>query len=499
MNRSQSCSSKSWGTFQNKFNPFSKDECVDQVEGKRNSSKDSEMDARDTLLDFLQDLENHVVFMENTVEELVESNFDALDDKTMRLLIDRALKERDTNAAKGGKEADLLGSWGVIIDTIKAATLKRRDRAGNLLQLTVNTGVKAGPKELQSLLTTLKAQNQIDRVFVDLVNTSYEDCKSQGNEVLTDILKYTKTFLGVLQSKDKANAASSTSTKRPTAAPTSTSTSSTPTTSKAGAVPSSGEKATSSGSSAKSPAKAPTAASTTEEISTVTEAETEPDIAADTESRMIRAGLLLQEILRTCAGDVVKLKTDVIQRCLIGEIDSLFLNVLDDNINGCREANYVNKVKVLELMRGVIVTQLDAQSRQKADTNSYGGEHSDLDAAATMVTSTHHAPQFVDQPTTQGTKRARSEMDHIEVTLVAEAEKEFINAREASAALRGVTSDNKVNNKKKANKSSAKKQVSVMASAASEHLEKHGWAVLDDFLPKVRVHYFPSSFVVLVG
>ncbi len=443
------------------------------------------MDARDTLLDFLQDLENHVVFMENTVEELVESNFDALDDKTMRLLIDRALKERDANAAKGGKEADLLGSWGVIIDTIKASTLKRRDRAGNLLQLTVNTGVKAGPKELQSLLTTLKAQNQIDRVFVDLVNTSYEDCKSQGNEVLADILKYTKTFLGVLQSKEKANTASSSSTKSSATASTATSTS-TPTTMKTGAVPSSGEKANISGSSAKSPAKAPTAASTTEEVSTATEADTVLNVAADTESRMIRAGLLLQEILRTCAGDVVKLKTDVIQRCLTGEIDSLFLNVLDDNINGCREANYVNKVKVLELMRGVIVTQLDAQSRQKADTNSFGGEHSDLDAAATMVTSTHHAPQFVDQPAAQGTKRARSEMDHIEVTLVAEAEKEFINAREASAALRGVPADNKVNNKKKANKSSAKKQVSVMASAASEHLEKHGWAVLDDFLPKVR-------------
>ena len=454
------------------------------------------MDARDTLLDFLQDLENHVVFMEDTVEELVESNFDALDDKNMRLLIDRALKERDTNAAKGGKEADLLGSWGVIIDTIKAATLKRRDRAGNLLQLTVNTGVKAGPKELQSLLTTLKAQNQIDRVFLDLVNTSYEDCKSQGNEVLTDILKYTKTFLGVLQSKQSTSAGSSSS--KPPVATTSINAPATSATAKTGAVPNSGEKANSSGSSGKSPAKAPTSASTTEEVNTATDTEAEPGSAADTESRMIRAGLLLQELLRTSAGDVVKLKTNVIQRCLVGEIDSLFLNVLDDNIRGCQEAGYVNKVKVLELMRGVIVTQLDAKSRQKADTNSYGGEHSDLDAAATMVTSTHHAPQFVDQPTAQGTKRARSEMDHIEVTLVAEAEKEFINAREASAALRGVTTDNKVNNKKKASKSSAKKQVSVMASAASEHLEKHGWAVLDDFLPKV-INLNAFLFVVCIN
>ena len=442
------------------------------------------MEARDTLLEFLQDLNTHVVYVENTVEELVESNFDALDDKNMRALIDHALKERDLNASKGGKEADLLGSWGVIIDVIKTTTLKRRDRAGNLLQLSVNTGMSSGPKELQSLLTTLKAQNQIDRVFVDLVNTSYEDCASQqGSEVLADILKYTKTFLGILQSKDKMTAPSSSSSKAvaskiPTAA-------SPAPVGKPVAAASSGAKSSSGGtkSAEKSASPAPVLGNTPE-----------PGSAADTESRMIRAGLLLQEILRTSAGDVVALKTDVLQRCAQGDIDSLFVQVLDDNIKGCKDANYVNKLKVLEFMRGVIVTKLEAMQRQNADAHSFGGEASDATAAAGQVTSTHHAPKFVDEHTPQqGTKRSHAEIDHIEVTLLSEVEKEFINAREASAALRGATTDvansavnpNKVNNKKKSSKSSAKKQVSKMASAASEHLEKHGWAVLDDFLPKV--------------
>ena len=70
-----------------------------------------------------------------------------------------------------------------------------------MLQLVVNTGVKSGPKELQTLLVTLKAEKKIDRVFTDLVATSLEDCQSQGNAVLADILKYAKTFLGVLAAK----------------------------------------------------------------------------------------------------------------------------------------------------------------------------------------------------------------------------------------------------------------------------------------------------------
>ena len=83
------------------------------------------MNARETLLSFLYELNPDVVYVEDTVEELVEANFDTLDEKNMRLLIDAALKERDINLKKGGNENELLGSWGVVIDLIKTTTLKR--------------------------------------------------------------------------------------------------------------------------------------------------------------------------------------------------------------------------------------------------------------------------------------------------------------------------------------------------------------------------------------
>lgn len=509
------------------------------------------MEAKDVLVGFLQELNADVVYMENTVEELVESNFDTLDDKNMRLLIDRALKERDINLAKGGKEADLLGSWGVIIDCIKSVTLKRRDRAGNLLQMMVNTGYKSGPKEMQALLTTLKAQNQIDRVFIDLVSTSYEDCQAQGNPVLTDILKYAKTFLAVMQSKERmAKGTSSASTNSSTAKPSIASPAIDKPEPNTKVAAGSKEPATSSSAASPQPLATtsaataslvevapPSSASTnyTEPVSAISGAKSEESIDSEVEGKMIKAGLLLQEILRNSAGDVALLKSVVIEHCLRGEIDHLFTQVLEDNIKGCREANYVNKLKVLEFMKGVISTQLETQARHNSDTFDYNSK-GDRENLSGQIASTHHAPQFVDEGTAnpnapyggRGSKRQFAELGHIEVKMLPECEKEFINAREASAALRGTavasssaayssvggggdksnsgtsaasTNPNKVNNKKKASKASAKKTVARMAEAASRHLEEHGWAVLDDFLPvelvqRVRVEagLFRNSF-----
>jgi hypothetical protein len=83
------------------------------------------MQARETLLAFLYEVNPPVVYVEDTVEEVVEANFDTFDEKTTRLLIESALKERDANLKKGGKEDELLGSWGVIIDLVKATTMRR--------------------------------------------------------------------------------------------------------------------------------------------------------------------------------------------------------------------------------------------------------------------------------------------------------------------------------------------------------------------------------------
>ena len=461
------------------------------------------------------------------------------------------LTERDLNLSKGGKEEDLLGSWGVVIDTVKAVTLKRRERAGNLLQITVNTGVKSGPKELQSLLSTLKAKNQIDRLFVDLVSSSLEDCKAQGNEMLADILKYTKTYLGVLNSTTNNNnntANNSNSNSKTTAAaapkagpvsnspaaPLSSSSSGLPKPPVTSKIGGSGPTSSSSSSSSSSVASSGTSSGTktsSNELPPSSPAEEEGNITSDNtsatsskeeEGALIVAGLLLQEMLRTSAGDATALRTEVIQHCITGEIEEVhFMRVLEDNIAGCRAANYVNKLKVLEFIKSVVKKQLEDPYGVSGSASASGGvkhfgSSSTTTGGAGVVNSTHHAPQFVDDvnnPSSSGSSRGSkrqyteysgSNQSHIEVTMLPDVEKEFINVREASAALRGqalsggaaaagatqvssapaaTPNPSKINNKKKSSKSAGKKHIARMAEAASKHLEEHGWAVLDQLLP----------------
>ena len=54
----------------------------------------------------------------DTIEVLVENNFDFLDERLMRLLIQEALKERDSRVLEGSSDSELLGSWGVVIDAV---------------------------------------------------------------------------------------------------------------------------------------------------------------------------------------------------------------------------------------------------------------------------------------------------------------------------------------------------------------------------------------------
>ena len=348
-----------------------------------------------------------------------------------------------------------------------------------MLQLVVNTGVKSGPKELQTLLVTLKAEKKIDRVFTDLVATSLEDCQSQGNAMLADILKYAKTFLGVLASKDKLSKPAGTAPPPPPAPPV----------------------ATPCAEKAHPPTIVPASVQSAAAIA-----------EAELEGEKVRAGALLCEMLQTSAGDVTALRTNAIERCLTGEIDTPFLAVLEDNIKGCRDANYVNKLKVLEFLKTAVSAQLDQQKLGTTSNSSYAGNSNNSgssNSSGGQSTTTHHAPQFVDDAAAsssgRGSKRSFAEAEHVEVTLLPEVEGHFIDAVEASAALRGAPASaahpGKVNNKKKAAKSSAKKLVARMAAAAAAHLEEHGWAVLDNFLPeelvqRVRVEsgLFRSSY-----
>jgi hypothetical protein len=143
------------------------------------------MEPAQTFLNFLEDhnIEN-VSKINDNIMDLVSDNYDALDQETMRAMVDCALAERDVNVAIGGQENDLLGSWGVIIDTFKEQTMLRRERAGNNLQQLVAFGLQStGGSAVQTFIDSIRQKGQVDSVLIDLVESSLADVDKEMMEL----------------------------------------------------------------------------------------------------------------------------------------------------------------------------------------------------------------------------------------------------------------------------------------------------------------------------
>jgi hypothetical protein len=126
-----------------------------------------------------------------SVETIIEENYHLFDSEVMKLLINSALQERDENLKNGKSESELLGSWGVVIDLFKSITISKREKASTLMQRLCQIGYQQGPEGLEKFIKGLRKEKVIDSVLVDLVSSSYEDCKAmQGGADIVQILKY---------------------------------------------------------------------------------------------------------------------------------------------------------------------------------------------------------------------------------------------------------------------------------------------------------------------
>ena len=196
------------------------------------------------------------------------------------------------------------------------------------------------------------------------------------------------------------------------------------------------------------------------------------------------AGMILQTLLSEHTGNVPRMVLDAKEKCRSGLITPTFLRVLEDNITACTQAGYNNKKKVLEYLHGIVTTEFqvltsiaEAADRKK----SRGGSGDDDDGSVATGEEqadvsefyTIHAPKFID---------TNAKGDSVPLTVL--RVKSFINGASFSgsaAVLAGTATG--VNNKKKSEKSTAKKQVGSLADKVSDHLNEFGWAVCDSFLP----------------
>ena len=79
-----------------------------------------------------------------SLDSFIARNFNVLDEKVLRLLITRAMRDREENIAAGVVDQEVLGHWGQVIDTIKAVTILKRDLAVKNFQTLVSIGNNEG-------------------------------------------------------------------------------------------------------------------------------------------------------------------------------------------------------------------------------------------------------------------------------------------------------------------------------------------------------------------
>lgn len=244
-----------------------------------------------------------------TLEGVIATNFDNLKEQHLRELAGEAIKARDRNAAKGVAKEKLLGEWAEILDAVHVETRRRQERAQfNMRQLVdcANTGKL---KLLHQLIA--KILPEVDSMLMDILQATLADRKLHNDEENVHMLTYiTKEIFRLRVSQAKG----------------------------------------------------------VDHRKTNSDGEEEDEYEDDEpdeetlqyEREMMQAGDLLRAMLTESAGDVSKLTVLVKRYVGDGMIGDAFLQVLSDNISACQAAKYVNKLKVLNFLKSVVMKELDS-------------------------------------------------------------------------------------------------------------------------------------------
>ena len=78
------------------------------------------------------------------LNDFIAHNFTQLDERVLRLLVVRVMRDREQSLAKDAIDGNLLGHWGLIMDAIKSVTIQKRDSAVLNFQNLVSIGNSEG-------------------------------------------------------------------------------------------------------------------------------------------------------------------------------------------------------------------------------------------------------------------------------------------------------------------------------------------------------------------
>lgn len=272
------------------------------------------------------------------IQETISETFHLLSDTDLRSIIDEALRYREDNAVSQGEDfANVFGSWGLIIDTMKVTMIQKRDQAGSNFQQLVRLGMTGEPQVVASYIKKLYRDGSIDHLFMGILNDTLQAVTAAGQEEHMFMIHFFRDTIEDVKQQ-----------------------------------------------STQSVGKRETAEDAVERD--------EIEVLA-----LIEAGQELDKLISDCSGNVKLLQDKLLQKVRISGADRYFLQVIDDNLAACEAAGYQNKAKLLTLIKSFVNEQL--RLRDNIGRFSDMTEKEALVADLVEGASSHHAPQFIDPET----------------------------------------------------------------------------------------------------
>ena len=353
----------------------------------------------------------------STLKDVIVATYDALHDILLRSLISKVLDIKKSNTCN--YQTDLSG-WEEIMDTIKSVGLQIRETASRNLQTIMSHNNDETPQNLIRFIKSIYDKHEITKTFKDLLQVSKEACVREGHEDSASVYQFACEVITRLEGKATSSSMPAHNT-----------------------IPQE---------NASEPGIITAMQSQSPSLST-------PHPALDP-AALEASGLVLRELVQTCAGDAVKLKELLTSHLTTNCIDiPSFQRVLGDNKEAAERANYPNKVKLYDFINQLIVTHIASLDTHPTSDND-------------LLSSTAHTPQFVDNQQSSTIQRSGTGTVNCPTSFI-----------DATDLLTNLMQTNIKNMKKKADKRIAKNTANNIINHISSHIESNAWVVVDNYLP----------------
>lgn len=384
-----------------------------------------------TFVSFLEDqgIESASIILGSNIHDTIVLNYHLLTNSILQNLANYVATLHNSNQIneKNIQIDNHISIWSEILDCIRDITIQNREEASKNFQILMNMSNDTNSQRVIHWLKQIHNENKATSIFRELIQDTINMCMSNNNPNSENIIAMMKFVQEVILRLDLTKEKNS-----------------------------------------KTIEKNPNKSINVDIIEKKSPDQSIVDIHDnDNQSKLIIAGEYLQHLISEYKGNITQLKMKILEDYNNQIIQYEYLiHVLQDNIDACHAANYINKKKLFEYLLEYLKNIHDKDLIHQNENENYSNQQQ-------ILSSTIHAPQFIEENNSLNKDNNRNNM-------IISSPLSFIDGSNYSMSI--LENDIK-NKKKKLEKKLSKQKVTDLALKLGKHLHENRWVVCDNFLP----------------